>query len=109
MNEQLSASTAYSEYCRKWVVNENDRHRRLFIEGWNQGRATLETENVKLRKMIRDLSEIETAINRLSPPNFKGTGEAVSLVEKVQWLIDRYNRADRYAKANPVNKVISEK
>lgn len=37
---------------------------------------------------LRTLSEIETIVNALSPPNFKGQGEPVTLVEKVQWLAD---------------------
>ncbi len=59
--------------------------------------------------LYRQLSEIETVINQLSPPNFKGQGEPVTLIEKVQWLIDRYNRADRYAKASPANRIIADR
>lgn len=63
----------------------------------------------EIRGLYLQLSEIETIVNQLSPPNFKGHGEVVTLAEKVQWLADRYRRADRYAKASPANTVITEK
>lgn len=75
----------------------------------NQRINELGEEVVTLRQLVRQLSEIETMINKLSPPNFKGQGEPVTLIEKVQWLIDRYNRADRYAKENPASMVISDR
>ena len=58
----------------------------------NQRINELSDEVVTLREMVRQLSEIETMVNKLSPPNFKGQGEPVTLVEKVQWLIDRYQQ-----------------
>lgn len=45
------------------------------------------------RADLRQLSEIETEINRLSPPNFRGQGEVVPLVDKVRWLIARRDSA----------------
>lgn len=73
----------------------------------NQRINELGEEVVALRHLVRQLSEIESMVNRLSPPNFKGNGEPVTLTEKVQWLIDRYNRADRYAKASPAKLIKS--
>lgn len=36
--------------------------------------------------LLKELSDIETIVIGLSPPNFKGQGEVVTLVEKVEWM-----------------------
>jgi hypothetical protein len=52
---------------------------------------------------LRLLSDIETAINQLSPPNFKGNSEVVSLLEKVYWLIGKYRKWRNAKLDEPVN------
>ncbi len=66
---------------------------------WEQLARENEDFAKRLLSETHQLSEIESAINSTSPPNFKGAGEVVTLLEKVQWVIANYRY---YAAERPI-------